>query len=111
AFADIVQKAFTTTAQRLEQLGPPKITDGQKAQDAAVGYFHTTAGTVTQQRAKLAALDANDPEFAKNAANLAGPDLGSASAQMQGLTANKELAPAFSNAPECKHLSDAANGK
>ncbi|HET9257232.1 MAG TPA: hypothetical protein VFO16_18815 [Pseudonocardiaceae bacterium] len=111
AFSDVMQKAFTSTAQKLEQLGPPKITDGQKAQDAAVGYFHTAAGTVSEQRAKLAALDVNDPDFTKKAATLTGPDLSAASAQMQGLTTNKDLAPAFSNAPECKHLGDVANGK
>jgi hypothetical protein len=111
AFSDIAQRAFTNTAQKLEKLGPPKITDGKQVQDTAVGFFHTAAGTVGDQRAKLAALDAKDPDFVKKAGSLAGPDLGAASAQMQNLTTNKELAPAFSNAPECKKLSETANGK
>lgn len=111
AFFDSAQRAFTNTAQKLETLGPPKITDGKKVQEAAVGFFHTAAGTVGDQRAKLAALDPKDPDFVKKADSLTGPDLSSASAQMQDLATNKDLAPAFSTAPACQRLSNAANGK
>lgn len=110
-FSDIAQRAFTNTAQKLEQLGPPKITDGTRFQDTAVGFFRTAAGTVGDQRAKLAALDAADPEFVQKASQLAGPDLSGASAQMQGLTSNQELAPAFRAAPECQRLTADAGGK
>lgn len=110
-FSDIAQRAFTNTAQKLEQLGPPKITDGTKLQDTAVVFFRTAAGTVGDQRAKLAALDAKDPEFVQKASQLAGPDLSGASAQMQGLTSNQELAPAFRAAPECQRLTADAGGK
>ena len=98
AFFDTAQRAFANTAQKLETLGPPKVNDGKKVQEAAVGFFHTAAGTVGEQRTKLAALDAKDPDFAKKAGNLAGPDLSAASAQMQNLATNKDLAPAFSTA-------------
>jgi hypothetical protein len=111
-FSDIAQRAFTNTAQKLEQLGPPRITDGTRLQDTAVSFFRTAAGTVGDQRAKLAALDAKDPEFVQKASHLAGPDLSGASAQMQGLTSNQELAPAFRAAPECQRLTaDARAGK
>jgi hypothetical protein len=110
-FSDIAQRAFANTAVKLEQLGPPKITDGTRLQDTAVGFFRTAAGTVSDQRAKLAALDAKDPEFVQKASHLAGPDLSGASAQMQGLTSNPELAPAFRAAPECKSLSPDTKGK
>jgi hypothetical protein len=106
-FSDIAQRAFTNTAQKLEQLGPPKITDGSKLQDTAVGFFRTAAGTVGDQRAKLAALDAKAPDFVQKASQLAGPDLSGASAQVQGLTSNQELAPAFRAAPECQRLTAA----
>lgn len=110
-FSDIAQRAFTSTAQKLEKLGPPKITDGKHVQDTAVGFFTTAAGTVGDQRAKLAALDAKDPDFVNKASHLAGPDLNAAGAQMQGLTSNPQLAPAFRSAPECKQLATAAAGK
>lgn len=110
-FSDIAQRAFANTAQKLEQLGPPRITDGKRLQDTAVGFFRTAAGTVSDQRAKLAALDAKDPEFVQKASNLAGPDLSGASAQMQGLTSNQELAPAFRAAPECQRLTADAGRK
>ena len=110
-FSDIAQHAFAKTAQKLEKLGPPKITDGKRIQDTAVGFFTTAAGTVGDQRTKLAALDAKDPDFVNKASHLAGPDLTAASAQMQGLTSNQELAPAFRTAPECKQLSATAGQK
>jgi hypothetical protein len=110
-FSDIAQRAFTNTAQKLEKLGPPRVTDGKHVQDTAVGFFTTAAGTVGDQRAKLAALDAQDPDFVNKASHLAGPDLSGASAQMQGLTSNPQLAPAFRTAPECKQLAAAAGAK
>lgn len=110
-FSDIAQRAFTNTAQKLEKLGPPRITDGKHVQDTAVGFFTTAASTVGDQRAKLAALDAKDPDFVDKASHLAGPDLSAASAQMKGLTSNPQLAPAFRDAPECKQLTAAAAGK
>jgi hypothetical protein len=110
-FSDIAQQAFTSTAQKLEKLGPPRIKDGKQVQETAVGFFTTAAGTVGAQRARLAALDAKDPDFANKASHLGGPDLTAASAQMKGLTSNPELAPAFRNAPQCQHLAAAAAGK
>lgn len=110
-FSDIAQRAFANTAQKLDQLGPPRITDGKRLQDTAVGFFRTAAGTVSDQRAKLAALDAADPEFVQKASTLAGPDLSGASAQMQELTSNQELAPAFRAAPECQRLTADAGPK
>jgi len=110
-FSDIAQRAFTNTAQKLEKLGPPRITDGKQVQATAVSFFTTAAGTVGEQRAKLAALDAKDPGFVDKASHLAGPDLSGASTQMQGLTSNPQLAPAFRTAPECKQLAAAAGRK
>lgn len=110
-FSDIAQRAFTNTAQKLEKLGPPRIADGKHVQDTAVGFFTTAAGTVGEQRAKLAALDAKDPDFVNKASHLAGPDLSAASEQMKGLTSNPQLAPAFRDAPQCKQLAAAAAGK
>lgn len=104
-FSDIAQQAFANTARKLEQLGQPRIVDGKRVQDTAVGFFTTAAGTVGSQRAKLAALDAKDPDFVQKAGHLAGPDLGAASNQMRDLTSNKELAPAFQGAPACQRLS------
>ncbi|MGA9692635.1 MAG: hypothetical protein WBR33_14610 [Pseudonocardiaceae bacterium] len=107
-FSDIAQRAFASTAQKLQQLGPPKITDGKQVQDTAVGFFSNASQTVGVQRTKLAGLDPNDPDFVNKAGHLAGPDLGAASTQMQQLTSNKELAPAFRTAPQCQQLSATA---
>ncbi len=109
-FSDIAQRAFAGTAQKLQQLGAPRINDGKQIQDTAVGFFSNAAQTVGAQRTKLAGLDANDPDFVNKASHLAGPDLGAASTQMQQLTSNKELAPAFRTAPQCQQLSSATAG-
>ncbi len=107
-FSAGAQQAFTNTARKLEQLGPPRITDGKRVHDTAVGFFTTAANTVGEQRGKLAALDANDPEFMQKASRLNGPDLGAAGAAMQQVTSNNELAPAFGAAPECQRLGTGA---
>jgi hypothetical protein len=107
-FSNIAQRAFANTAQKLTQLGPPRVTDGKRVQDTTVGFFTTAAGTVSAQRTQLTALDVKDPDFLQKASHLAGSDLGSASNQLQGLTSNKELAPAFGAAPECKRLTNPA---
>jgi hypothetical protein len=106
-FSDTVQRAFTNTAFRLERLGQPRISEGKRVQDTAVGFFTTAAGTVGAQRARLAALDAKDPDFVQKASHLSGPDLGAASGQIRDLISNKELAPAFRVAPACQRLNTA----
>ena len=111
AFSENAQRAFASTARKLQQLGPPWIADGKQVQDTAVNVVTSAARTVGEQRTKLAALDANDPDFVQKATHLPGPDLGdlgAVSAQMQQLTANKELEPAFQAAPECQRLGAAA---
>lgn len=102
--ADATQQALTDTAHKLSQLGPPAITDGKQSQDSAIGFFTTVAAAVGDRRAQLAALDVNDPNFEQKANQLTGPDLGGSATQMQGLTSNKELAPAFGTAPQCQRL-------
>jgi hypothetical protein len=108
-FSDIAQRAFANTALKLEQLGQPRIADSKRIQDTAVGFFTAAAGTVGGQRAKLAVLDAKDPDFAQKASHLAGPDLGAASGQLRELSSNKELASAFRVAPACQRLSAAGS--
>lgn len=104
-FSGIAQQAFANTARKLEQLGQPRIVGGQRVQNTAVGFFTSAAGTVGGQRARLAALDAADPDFAQKASHLTGPDLGPASNQLRDLITDKDLAPAFRTAPTCQRLS------
>ncbi|MGH3767428.1 MAG: hypothetical protein ACRDS0_28835 [Pseudonocardiaceae bacterium] len=105
--ADATVQALTNTAHKLTQLGPPGITNGKQTQDSTVGFFTTAAAAVDDRRVKLAELDVKDPNFAQKAnqlAQVAGTDLGPATTQVQGLTSNKELTPAFGSAPECQRL-------
>lgn len=104
AFADSSQRAMADTARNLERVGSPGINDGKRIHDTVVAFFKTAADSVAGQRAKLAELDPNDPEFVQKLSGLSGPDLGAASAQVQQLTNNQELVPAFKAAPECQKL-------
>lgn len=110
AFSDTVQRAFANTALKLERLGQPRIAEGKRVQDNAVGFFTAAAGTVGTQRAQLAALDAKDPNFEQKATHLSGPDLSAAGGQIRDLINNKELSPAFQVAPACQRLNTAAEG-
>jgi hypothetical protein len=104
AFADSSQRAMADTARNLAQVGPPRITDGKRIHDTVVSFFRTAAESVADQRVKLAELDPNDPEFVQKLSRLSGPDLGAAGAQVQQLTSNQELVPAFRASPECQRL-------
>lgn len=102
--ADTTQQSFTNTANKLTQLGPPAITNGKQTQNGAVSFFTTSAATVSDQRAKLAALDTNDPNFAQKANQLASPNVDTAANRLQSVTSNGELMAAFGKAPECQRL-------
>ncbi len=104
AFADSSQRAMADTARNLEEVGSPGINDGERIHDTVVIFFKTAADSVAGQRDKLAELDPNDPEFVQKLSQLSGPDLGAASAQVQQLTSNQELVPAFRASPECQQL-------
>lgn len=108
AFADTSQQALVSTARRLDELGPPRITDGKRVHDTAVSFFNNAAGTVAGQRPKLAAVDPNAPDFVQQISKIPGPDLGAASGQARELTSNSELMPLFRSAPECQRLNTAA---
>jgi hypothetical protein len=102
--ADTTQQAFTNTANKLIQLGPPAITNGNQAQNDATSFFTTTAAAVGDQRAKIAALDTNNPNFAQEADQLSTIGGNATATQLQKLTTNSELMPAFGRAPECQRL-------
>lgn len=104
AFTDVVQQAFSGTAQSLKQLGQPRVADGKKIQESAVSFFTSAAGTISAQREKFAALDPNAPDFVEKASHLPGPDLGALSGQIQSLTTNPQLMPAFKASPDCQRL-------
>jgi hypothetical protein len=103
--ADTTQQAFTNTASKLAQLGQPAVTNGKETQDSAISFFTTTAAAVGGQRAKLAAIDANDPNFEQKANQLASSANGNTTAsQLQKATSNGELMAAFGKTPECQQL-------
>lgn len=101
--ADTTQQSFTSAASKLTQLGPPAIPNGKQTQDGAVSFFTTMAATVSDQRAKLVTLDANDPDFVKKASQLASPN-GNTTTRLQNVTSNPEVMAAFGKAPECQRL-------
>lgn len=102
--ADTAQRAFTNTANKLSQLGPPAITNGNQTQNDTKSFFTTAAAAVGDQRAKITALDTNDPNFAQKAGQLSTFGDNATATQLQKITANSELVPAFGKASECQRL-------
>jgi hypothetical protein len=105
-YLDTVEQALATTAHKLTQLGAPGVIGGQQVQDNAVAFFTTTASTFGDHRAKIAALDVNDPDLAQKASQLMpGPaDFSETNPQLDKVISNQELTPAFLAAPECQRL-------
>lgn len=103
-FATDAQKAMSDTANKLTELGPPKIPNGQNVHDTAVNFFTSTAKSVEGQRAELDKLDASAPNFHQKLSQIAQPDLQATGRQVATLVSNHDLAPAFKSAPECKRL-------
>lgn len=110
AFADRSERSMADTAHLLEQLGPPLITDGKRIHDTVVSFFSSSAESIADQRVKIAELDPNDPEFVQKLSRLTGPDLGAASAEVEQLTSNQELLPAFRASSQCQYLADDSPG-
>lgn len=104
-FLDTAQQAFTNTVHKLTQLGPPGITGGEQAQKDAVGFLNDSAKKVGDQRAQLAALDANDPDFEEKVSQIFSldPDVDT-QLQLPEVVNDQELALAGLAATECQRL-------
>lgn len=102
--SDAVQQAFTNTAHKLAQLGPPGVPGGKQAQDTLAGFLATAAATVRDSRGKFAALDVNDPDFVQKADQLATAEIDALSTEPPGVTSNQELAPELLAIPECAKM-------
>lgn len=109
-FADSAAASMNSTADKLGELGPPKIPDGQKVHDTAVNFFSSSAKSIGNQRAELAKLDAAAPDFREKMGQLARPDLQEAGQQASALITNPNLAPAFRSSPQCQQLGALAHG-
>lgn len=104
-FLDTAQQAFTNTVHKLTQLGPPGTTGGEQAQKDAVGFLTDLAKKMGDQRAQLAALDANDPDFAQKLSQIfsLGPDVDT-QLQLPEVINDQKLELAVLAVPECQRL-------
>ena len=102
-FLDSAQQGLINAIHKLTQLGPPGTSEGKQAQENVVAFLTTAAGKIGDQRAKAAALDANDPHFGENVCQLNLLDLGQP-IEPTGVGNDQELMHAFLAAPECQRL-------
>lgn len=99
ADAERMQQVATVAAGKLEQLGPPRITDGKRIHDATVAYFTIAAAGHAERLAMLVGLDVNDPDFDVKSTSEVGDR--NRRAVMPQLYNNEELKPALDTAREC----------
>ena len=102
--ADTTQHVLANTSSMLTRLGPPAVTNGKQAQNSAVSFFTTSVATVSDERAKLVAVDTKDPNFTQKANQLVNSNVGTAVTHLQDVTSNGEMMAAFGKAPVCQRL-------
>ncbi|MBP2330558.1 hypothetical protein JOF56_010943 [Kibdelosporangium banguiense] len=107
AYLGSLADSIESVSIRLEQAGPPPVTDGQAAVDRARTTLGTIRTALGSARDKLQQMAAGDPEsFRKGMQDVSTglAPLGGAANPIADLRANKELDAAFAHAPACQRV-------
>ncbi len=106
--AESVQESLDTAADQLDELGPPAIPEGERTQEVVLEFFTSAAQTTGDQRERLADLDPAAPDFEQRLATLGQPgSMRELSEQVRQVTSDPDLAPAFSEASQCRAMGGA----
>lgn len=103
-YLDTARQAYRDALARLQRLGPPAVSAGQRWQRAALEYYRGALQAVQQQADRLQRLDPAAPDFAQRFAEIErsafepGRRLGR---ELDALRADHELATALQRAPAC----------
>jgi hypothetical protein len=105
-YLDAAAPAYQGSIERLERLGAPAVTEGQRRQRAALDFYRGSLEAVQRQRERLAALDPAAPDFAQQLSEIerAGFDLASLQPELDALRTDPELARALQQAPACQEI-------
>lgn len=111
-YFDAAATAYQDSIERLEQLGAPAVTEGQRRQRAALDFYRGSLEAVQRQREQLAALDPAAPDFAQqlSAIEQAGFGLASLQPELDALRTDPELERALQEAPACQEIGPGTPG-
>lgn len=103
-YLDAAATAYQDSIERLEQLGAPAVTEGERRQQAALDYYRGSLAAVQRQRELLAALDPAAADFEQRFSEVeqAGFDLAPLQSELDALRTDPELERALQEAPECQ---------
>ena len=105
-YFDAAAPAYQGSIERLEQLGAPAVTEGERRQRAALARYRGALEAVQQQRERFAALDPAAPDFAQQLREIeqAGFDLVPLQPELDALRTDPELERALQQAPACREI-------
>lgn len=111
-YLDAAATAYQDSIERLGQLGAPAVTEGQRRQRAALGFYRGSLEAVQRQRERLAALDPAAPGFAQQFSEIeqAGFDLAPLQSELDALRTDPELERALQQAPPCQEIGPGTGG-
>lgn len=112
-YLDTAQQAYRDALARLQRLGPPAVTAGQRWQRAALEYYRGSLQAAQQQADRLARLDPSAPDFAQRLSEIeqSGFEPGRQLQQeLDALRSDPELAPALQRAPACRAIEQRLGG-
>jgi hypothetical protein len=105
-YLDAAATAYQDSIERLEQLGAPAVTEGQRRQRAALDFYRGSLAAAQRQREQLAALDPTAPGFEQQFSEVeqAGFDLAPLQPELDALRTDPELERALQEAPACQEI-------
>ncbi len=105
-YFDAAATAYQDSIERLEQLGAPAVTEGQRRQQAALDFYRGSLEATQRQREQLAALDPTAAGFEQRFSEVeqAGFDLAPLQPELDALRTDPELEQALQEAPACQEI-------
>ena len=105
-YLNAAESAYRDSIKRLEQLGAPAITEGQRHQRVALAFYRGSLEAVQRQRERLAALDTSAPDFAQQFSEVgqANFDFTVLQPELDALRTDPELVRALQDAPACQEI-------
>ncbi len=105
-YLDTAQTAYQDALARLQRLGPPAVTAGERRQRTAVEYYRGSLQAVQDQAERLARLEPGAPDFAQRFTEIeqSGFEPGPLQQELDALRTDPELTAALQRAPACVEI-------
>jgi hypothetical protein len=104
AYMGQLAEAFSTTSQKLREVGPSPVSGGDEQVSNMAGTFDEISQSFNDAKAAVESADANDPVGGLQAAGEAIARLDQFAEPLKALEASPELSEAAEQAPSCQAL-------